>query len=317
MDTAESTTREQQSLQHLIDALDRVIRGQTRATELMLIGLLSGGHVLIEDVPGVGKTTLATALAQALSLDFRRVQCTPDLLPSDILGSNILDPRDGSLTFHEGPIFTQVLLVDETNRASPRTQSGLLEAMNERQVTVDGVTRSLSTPFFVIATQNPVDHQGTYALPIAQLDRFLVRVNMGYPGEEDELSVLFDRQSGDPLDALEPLANADQVRGWQSKVMEVTVSRDVARYLLQLIRSTRDHPDIALGISTRGGLGLFRAAQSRAFIRGRSYITPKDIQSLASPVLAHRLTLTPRAKQSGRSAVELVEELVKSHAVPV
>jgi MoxR-like ATPase len=317
METAPTTETEQGSLQHLIDALDRVIRGQARATELMLIGLLSGGHVLIEDVPGVGKTTLATALAQVLSLDFRRVQCTPDLLPSDILGSNILDPRDGSLTFHEGPIFTQVLLVDETNRASPRTQSGLLEAMNERQVTVDGVTRPLATPFFVIATQNPVDHQGTYALPIAQLDRFLVRVSMGYPEEDDELSVLFDRQSGDPLDALGTLADVQQVRDWQSQVMEVTVSDDVARYLLQLVRSTRDHPDIALGISTRGALGLFRASQARAFIRGRSYITPKDVQSLAASVLAHRLTLTARAKQAGRGAIELVEELVESQTVPV
>ena len=189
--------------------------------------------------------------------------------------------------------------------------------MNERQVTVDGVTRSLSTPFFVIATQNPIDHQGTYALPVAQLDRFLVRVSMGYPGEDDELSVLFDRQSKDPMDSLETMADAEQVRHWQAKVTEVKVSSDVARYLLQLVRNTREHPDIALGISTRGALGLFRASQARALIRGRSYVTPKDIQVLAPSVLAHRLTLTPRAKQSGRSEIELIEELVENQAVPV
>ncbi len=316
---AMSTTIDQGThpIQQLIQVLDEIIVGQSRATELMLIGLLSGGHVLIEDVPGVGKTTLATALAKVLSLDFRRVQCTPDLLPSDILGSNILDPRDGSLTFHKGPIFTQVLLVDETNRASPRTQSGLLEAMNEKQVTVDGVTRPLLEPFYVIATQNPVDHQGTYALPVAQLDRFLVRVDMGYPGEADELKVLFDRQLGDPLEHIKVLATDTDVRSWQMAVKEVTVSHDVGQYLLQLIRRTRSHPDVALGISTRGALSLFRASQARAFIHGRSFCTPKDVQMLAAPVLAHRLTLTPRAKQSGRSDIDIVEELLSQQPVPV
>jgi MoxR-like ATPase len=297
-------------------ALSSVIRGKDAAIDLLLVGLLAQGHVLIEDVPGVGKTTLAKALARALSLDFARVQCTPDLLPSDILGSNILDPRAGTLAFHKGPVFTQILLVDETNRASPRTQSGLLEAMNEQQVTVDGITYPLPRPFFVIATQNPVDFQGTYPLPVAQLDRFLVRVRIGYPLEEDELNALFERRLADPLLGVESVADLASLVAAQTAVQAVRVEPDVGRYLLRLVRATRDHKEIELGVSTRGALALFRASQAQAVMQGRDWVSPEDVQALAPSVLGHRLTTTAHAGYGGKTPEDIVSSIVEALPVP-
>lgn len=284
--------------------------------ERVLVGLLAGGHVLIEDVPGVGKTTLAKAIAKLCNIDNIRVQFTPDLLPSDIVGSPVLDPRDGSFTFRRGPIFAQVLLADELNRASPRTQSALLEAMNEGQVTVDGQTYPLPRPFLVLATQNPVEHQGTYPLPEAQLDRFLLRVGLGYPALEDELQMVLSRQRVDPLEALAPITDAATVIALQARVRDLTVKEPVARYLLRLVTATRSHRDLALGVSPRGTIALFRASQAMAFVRGRDYVSPDDVQSIALPVLAHRVQLSPQARYSGASSEAVVSEIVASTAVP-
>jgi MoxR-like ATPase len=303
-------------LERLRDNLAAAIQGKGEAIELLLVGLLAGGHMLLEDVPGSGKTTLAKALARSLSMQFSRVQFTPDLLPADILGSTILRPGDGSFSFQPGPIFTNVLLADEINRASPRTQSALLEAMNEAQVTVDGQTHPLPSPFLVIATQNPVDFQGTYPLPEAQLDRFLLRFGLGYPPPEAELSVLFAHQSAPPLDALRPVTDRAALLEMQAEVRRVEVREPVARYLLRLVVATREHPEVELGVSTRGALAYFRAAQARAFLSGRGYASPDDVQRLAGPVLAHRLAMGAQARYGGRSGLAFVQEIVSRTPVP-
>ena len=303
-------------LKRIRASLSSVILGKAEAIGLCLMGLLGGGHVLLEDVPGVGKTTLAKALARTVGLSFARIQFTPDLLPTDILGANVLDPRDGSFSFHPGPVFHNLLLADEINRASPRTQSALLEAMNEAQVTMDGVTRPLPGPFFVLATQNPVDYQGTYPLPEAQLDRFLLRVELGYPDAQSELSVLFDRQLEDPLDAVEQVVDDETLASLQQRVRQVTVERDVGAYALRLVRATRDHRDLTLGASPRGALALFRAAQARAFLAGRDWAGPGDVQAMARPVLAHRVMLSSQARYGGRSTGQIVDELVAAEEIP-
>ncbi len=297
-------------------ALGGVIKGKPEVIDLLLVGVLSGGHVLVEDVPGVGKTTLAKALARAFRVTFTRVQFTPDLLPSDILGSQILSPREGTFTFRKGPIFTNVLLADEINRASPRTQSALLEAMNESQATIDGVTYELPPPFFVLATQNPVDYQGTYPLPEAQLDRFLLRIGVGYPPAEDELQMLFARQFSDPMLRVESVAEANDLLAMQAQVRDVEVKESVARYLLRVVAGTRGHRDLELGVSPRGALAYFRAAQARAFVRGRSYVTPDDVQALGLPVLAHRILLTTQARYGGSTRESIVASIVKGIDVP-
>lgn len=304
------------TLQRLETTLSSIVKGDKTAIEFVLIGLLAEGHVLIEDVPGVGKTTLAKALAASLDMDFSRVQCTPDLLPSDILGSNVLDPRNGTLSFHKGPVFTQVLLVDETNRASPRTQSGLLEAMNERQVTVDGTTYPLPEPFFVVATQNPVDFQGTYPLPVAQLDRFLMRIQLGYPSEDEEMEVLFERQHEDPLSKVQPVAETATLRAIQKSVREIRVEPDVGRYLLRIVRGTRTSKELELGVSPRGALAFFRACQARALLRGREYASPDDVQALAESVLAHRIVTTAQARYGGVTPSSVIAELLATVEVP-
>ncbi len=250
------------------------------------------------------------------NLDFARVQFTPDLLPTDILGMNVLDPKNGSFTFRPGPIFHQILLADEINRASPRTQSALLEAMNEGQVTLDNVTRPLSTPFFVAATQNPVDYQGTYPLPEAQLDRFLFRISLGYPQFDEEINMLFDRQIEDPLSSLKPLADAATLASIQAKVKAVTVSGDVGKYLLRIVEQTRRDPDIELGASPRASLALFRAAQATAFLNGRTWAGPSDVQASAEPVLAHRLVLTVKARYSGVDVSRIIAKIIEKVEVP-
>ena len=297
-------------------ALGQVIRGKPAVIDLLLVGVLAGGHVLVEDAPGVGKTTLAKALARAFRATFTRVQFTPDLLPSDILGSSVLNPKEGSFAFHRGPIFTNVLLADEINRASPRTQSALLEAMSKAQVTVDGTTHPLPSPFFVLATQNPVDYQGTYPLPEAQLDRFLLRLSIGYPDLADELDMLYARQREDPLESLTALAGIEDLARMQAAAREVEVKRPVAEYLLRVVSKTRDHRDVELGASPRGALALFRAAQARAYLAGRTWASPDDVQALSGPVLRHRLLLTTQARYGGTTADAVLASIVKSIPVP-
>ena len=297
-------------------ALGSVILGKPQAIDLLLVGALACGHVLVEDVPGVGKTTLAKALARCFRMTFTRVQFTPDLLPSDILGSQVLQPRDGTFVFHRGPLFTNVLLADEINRASPRTQSALLEAMNEGQATIDGVTHALPEPFFVIATQNPADYQGTYPLPEAQLDRFLIRLAIGYPAVDAELRMLQDRQQASPLQNVQPLADDAQLLAMQAQVRTVKVKEALSRYMLALVAATRSHPDVDLGVSPRGSLALFRASQARALLERRDYVSPQDVQAVAVPVLAHRLLLTAQARYGGTTATALVQAMIDQVAVP-
>jgi len=303
-------------LQTLRESLERVILGKEEVIELLLVGVLSAGHVLLEDVPGVGKTTLAKALATALGLDFSRVQFTPDLLPGDIVGSQVLNPTDGSFRFLKGPVFTEVLLADEINRASPRTQSALLEAMSEGQVTVEGETYPLKQPFFVLATQNPVDFQGTYPLPEAQLDRFLIRLSLGYPSHTQELNMLFAHQRSHPLDGMVSVVDREGLLSLQEAVRAVSVKREVGDYLIRLVEGTRRHDKVDLGISPRGSLACFRAAQARAYMHGRDYVSPVDLQQLAVPTMAHRIILAPEARYGGTSPADIIDEVVAETEVP-
>ena len=314
------TDRPIKALREALDEIRRrlngVVRGKPEVIDLLSVGLLGGGHVLIEDVPGTGKTTLAKTLARVFDIEFSRVQFTPDLLPADILGTEVLNPTDGSFTFHRGPVFANVLLADEINRASPRTQSALLEAMNEQQVTIEGKTYALPSPFVLIATQNPVDFQGTYPLPEAQLDRFLLRLTIGYPSQEDELQVLFDRRLRDPLSTVEACADASLILELQRAVRDVDVKEPVARYILALADATRKHRELELGMSTRGALAMYRAAQALAFMDARKYVTPDDIQTLAGPVLAHRVLPTQTARYGGGTTDAVIAEIVASVPVP-
>ena len=280
----------------ILDNLETVIKGKRSQLELLLLSILAGGHSLLEDVPGVGKTTLAKALATTFAGDFRRVQFTPDLLPTDILGSSIYSPKSGEFNFKPGPIFSHVVLADEINRASPRTQSALLEAMSEGQVTTEGNTVKLPDPFIVIATQNPVEFHGTYPLPEAQLDRFMVRFTMGYPGSDAELEMLTGQRESHPLSALKSVATFEDLKAMRTEVRKVNVSEDISRYILALIRSTREEPRFKLGSSPRGSLALYKACQAKAFFEDRDFVTPDDVKFLANPVLAHRIILETKTR---------------------
>ena len=296
--------------------LASVIKGKPESIRLLLISLLAGGHTLLEDVPGTGKTTLAKSLARTMDGVFRRIQFTPDLLPADITGSSFYNPGDGSFTFREGPVFANVVLADEINRTSPRTQSALLEVMSEGQVTVDGQRRDLPRPFFVIATQNPTDFHGTYPLPEAQLDRFAVRVTLGYPDLPDEMEILYSQNRRHPFEDLTPVVTSAEVLDLQEQVRAVTVDRAVAEYILRLVDWTRTDPRIRLAVSPRGSLTLFRTAQARALTQGRDYVLPDDVRALAIPVLAHRMMLDTKTKYGGISGAQMIEEALEKIPVP-
>ena len=304
-------------VQEVKKQLNRVIRGKEKVLQLLFAALFAEGHVLMEDVPGTGKTTLAKALALSVTADFSRIQFTPDLLPADILGSSIYSPKEGTFFFRQGLVFTNLLLADEINRASPRTQSALLEAMNERQVSIEGKELKLIKPFLVIATQNPIEYYGTYPLPEAQLDRFAVRLSLGYPDEESELQVLKDRRRSDPLETLQPILNCDEIRRIQEEVRTVEIEDSLADYMMQVIRATRESNEIRLGASPRALLMLSRCAQSMAWLDNRMFVKPDDILALIQPLLAHRLVMTLESKHAGVTPAMVLDEIVKKIRIPV
>ena len=303
--------------ERVVANLSSAIHATPETLRLPLLCLLSEGHVLVEDVPGVGKTVLAKALARSLELRFQRVQFTPDLLPADVTGVNVFDRPSGSFRFRPGPVFANVLLVDEINRASPKTQSALLEAMQETQVTVDGVTHVLDRPFLVIATQNPVEYEGTYPLPEAQLDRFAVRMAIGYPPDAEEARMLAEQTTEPPLEHLRPVAGHAELLEAIDAVRGVHVEESMNRYVVALLRHTRESRRLALGGSPRSGISLLRLAKARALTEGRDFVVPEDVQALAQPVLGHRLILAPEARATGVTATEVVAEAIAGTAAPV
>ncbi len=280
----------------IIDNVATVIVGKRDAIELVVVALLADGHILIEDVPGVGKTTLAKAISRSVGLSFKRVQFTPDLLPSDVTGVTIFNQKTREFEFREGPVMAQIVLADEVNRATPKTQSALLEAMEERQITVDGTTYVLPEPFLVLATQNPIEYEGTFPLPEAQLDRFLMRVNLGYPERADELQVLAAQQRERPIDDIQQVVTLEEVFAAQEAVKDVYVDPLVSNYIVDISRATREHNDVYLGASPRGSLGLFRSGQAMAAVAGRDYVVPDDVKRLAEAVLSHRVIVSPAAR---------------------
>ena len=299
------------------DQIERVMVGKRNVAELLLIAILCNGHVLIEDVPGIGKTMLARSIARSLGCIFRRVQFTPDLLPSDITGTHVFDQKEGTFTFRRGPVFTQVLLADEINRATPRTQSALLEAMEEKQVTAEGESLPLPKPFLVMATQNPIELEGTFPLPEAQLDRFLLRVRMGYPTREEDVQILDRFIKDNPIEELEPVLFADELVTLQKTCREIAVDVDVREYISELTHATRSHPEIELGASPRAMLGLLHTSQALAAIRGRSYVIPDDVKTLVPVVFEHRMSMQAQSNLRGDSLSNVLKEVVDSVATPV
>jgi MoxR-like ATPase len=305
-------------LEKLQANIARALLGKDEVIRLAVVGLLAEGHLLIEDVPGIGKTLLAKALARSLDCSFHRIQFTPDLLPSDLIGTSVFHQPSGEFIFKPGPLFAQVVLADEINRATPRTQSALLEAMSDRQVSVDGETRPLGPPFIVVATQNPYEYEGTYPLPESQLDRFLLRVRIGYPDRAAEREILTRHRDGEPVERLQPVLNRDDVLHLQQTVRQVRVEKTLGDYILDLLAATRSHPDVYLGGSTRAGLMLYRASQALALTDGRDYVVPDDIKRLAGPVLSHRLlSKSVRQGRRGDTAEEIVADIVGRTLVPI
>jgi len=296
--------------------LERVIKGKSGSIRLILISLLAGGHALLEDAPGTGKTTLAKSLARSIGGVFRRIQFTPDLLPADITGSSFYNQKESTFGFREGPVFANVVLADEINRTSPRTQSALLEVMSENQITIEGERRSLPQPFFVVATQNPGDYHGTYPLPEAQLDRFAVKVSLGYPDFEHEVEILFSQNDIHPFDTLSPVVSCKQILEMQDLVKKVTFDRSVAEYLVNLVQATRLDDRLKLAISPRGSLALYRTSQARAKLLGRNFVLPEDVRNLAVPVLAHRIALHTKAKYSGTANEDIISDILIKVPVP-
>ena len=302
--------------QRIIDNVSKVIVGKRAVIEQAMAAVIAQGHILVEDVPGVGKTMLAKSLSISIGCNFKRIQFTPDLLPSDVAGISVYNQATGEFQFRPGPIMAQVVLADEINRATPKTQSALLEAMEELQVTVDGVTHHLEHPFVVIATQNPIEYEGTFPLPEAQLDRFLMRISLGYPDFEEELAVIEQQEQEHPIDSLEAVANPKDVIGLQQAAKDVYVDRAVREYIVNLTGATRNHRDVALGASPRASLGLFRAARAMALVLDRDYVIPDDIKMLAAPVTAHRIILSPSARMRGVRSTDLVSDLLNTLTVP-
>lgn len=300
----------------LKENIKRVIIGKDRVIDYVICALLSQGNILIEDVPGVGKTVLAKALAESINLSFKRIQFTPDMMPSDILGTNIFNPKTLEFEFKKGPIFTNILLADEINRTSPRTQSGLLEAMDEGGVTIDGVYYPLPKPFLVIATQNPREHFGTYPLPESQLDRFFISITIGYLSLQEELNMLEKQKIFHPLEKLEPVLNKDDILAMQDFVKKIYIHRDILEYITQIVRNTRENPKISLGAGPRGSISLMRASQAMAIIRGRDYVIPDDVLDCSIPLLVHRVVLKEQVESPRQKREEVVREIVERTKIP-
>lgn len=301
----------------LIGNIEKVIIGKRQTLTLALAAYLCEGHVLLEDVPGVAKTMLARALAVSVGCTFKRLQCTPDLLPTDVTGVSIFNQKTSEFEFRPGPVFAQTLLADEINRATPRTQSALLEAMAERRVSVDGKTYTLKPPFLVLATQNPIDQEGTFPLPEAQLDRFLVRLSLGYPSLDEEGKMLLRMQHGHPIDELQPVAKAEDILAAQTAIREIHLDDKIRNYILQIVHGSRDHEDVLLGASPRASIALFRTSQALAAIGGRDFVLPDDVKRMAQPVLAHRIILKPESRLRKRTSSLVVQDIVADTAVPV
>jgi len=309
MDTNESAA--------LVENASRVVVGKKQVLELMTVALLAEGHILLEDVPGLGKTLMAKALAKSMGGVFRRIQFTPDLLPADVTGFSVYDQKTGEFVFRPGPVFSNVLLADEINRTIPRTQASLLESMGEFQVTIDGKTDSLPKPFFVIATQNPIEMDGTFPLPEAQLDRFLMRIDLGYPSREEEICILERFQEEDPLENLSPVLTPEKICELQKKRASITISPELRAYIADIAAATRAHPRVHYGVSPRGAIGMMRAGQGLASLRGRDYVTPDDVKTLARPVLLHRLILRKDERTRGASVADVLAEVLEKVPVPV
>jgi len=306
-----------QVAERIKDNIRQVVVGKDQVIDLLLVALFSDGHVLLEDVPGIGKTTMAKALAKSIGCDFKRIQFTPDVMPSDITGINFYNQKRGEFEFRPGPILANIVLADEINRATPRTQSALLEAMEERQVTVEGMTLALPAPFLVIATQNPIELEGTFPLPEAQLDRFFMKLNLGYPDEDDEDAILQRFESGSPMASLQEVVSAEELSRMSSLVASVHCEPSVRRYVVRLVQATRSHAAYELGASPRGSLNLYRGARALAAIRGRDYVLPDDIKTLAPYVLVHRALLNSQSRLRGRDATAVLQEVIESVPVPV
>ncbi|MBI1801970.1 MAG: MoxR family ATPase [Chloroflexi bacterium] len=306
----------QRMANQIIDNVERVIVGKRAEVSLALVSLICRGHVLIEDVPGVGKTMLAKAIARSIGCEFKRIQFTPDLLPSDVTGISVFNQQTRQFEFRPGPIITQIVLTDEINRATPKTQSALLEAMEEHQVTVDGVTYAMPDPFLVLATQNPIEYEGTFPLPEAQLDRFLVRLSIGYPSAANEIAVLDAQQHTHPIESLQQVLGVEELLAAQKRVRDVHLDQALKEYIVSVVTATRKHPDIYLGASPRGSLALYRTAQARAAIQGREYAIPDDIKALAIPTLAHRMIISPAARLKNVIPAQVVQEVLDTIPVP-
>ena len=311
-----STTNAIKTAQLVIDNTSKVIVGKREVIELAVATLIAQGHLLIEDVPGVGKTMLAKSLATSIGCSFNRIQCTPDLLPSDITGLSIYNQQNGQFEFRQGPLMSQVVLADEINRATPKTQSALLESMEEHQITVDGVTHPLHAPFIVLATQNPIEYEGTFPLPEAQLDRFLMRINLGYPSVEEELEIISEQEMAHPITILESVTTPSGILEMQEAVNSIYVDSLIREYIVKLTESTRSHPEVYLGASPRASLGLFKTARALALIRERDYVIPDDVKFLAPTVLSHRIILAPSARMQGIRSMDIVDNLLSELAIP-
>ncbi|MBR7554060.1 MoxR family ATPase [Allobacillus sp. SKP8-2] len=304
-------------IEELLTNMEKVIVGKRDTIELTVVALLAGGHVLLEDVPGVGKTMLVRALAKSLDLNFKRIQFTPDLLPSDVTGASVYNQKEMTFEFLPGPIFGNIVLADEINRTSPKTQSALLESMEERNITVDGQTMALKQPFFVMATQNPIEYEGTYSLPEAQLDRFLIKLRLGYPTEQEEIDMLGRTTSVHPVDQIQAVMTQEEVIELQQQVQQVHVSNSIKEYIVKLVHQTREHPMLELGASPRASIALMRASKSYAFIQGRDYVVPDDVKWLLHDVLSHRLLVSSEARFEGRTVVSILEEITNKTRIPM